>query len=59
MPNLFPPTIPELIAEVRRVIAAREHVYPRLVAEGKSTREKTDKQLALMRAVLANLESQQ
>jgi hypothetical protein len=58
MSDLFPPTIPELIAEVEREIAARERVYPRLVAEGKSTRKKADRQMSLMRAVLANLRAQ-
>ena len=58
MSDLFPPTLQDMITEVEREIAARENIYPRLVADGRATQEKVDRQMARMRAVLANLRTQ-
>lgn len=33
--DLFPPTLEDAIAELKRELAMREHVYPRLVAQRK------------------------
>ena len=55
MTELFPPTLDDEIACVRREIQYRERVYPRWVAEGKMKPDAADRQLALMRAVLGRL----
>lgn len=49
-------SLPEQIAEVRREIGLREHLYPRWVVAGKLSQAKADRGLATMRAVLATLE---
>lgn len=41
-------TISEMIDEVRREIAMREHVYPGRVAAGKMTQAQADKKTAIM-----------
>jgi hypothetical protein len=41
---------------IKREIGQREHVYPRLVASGKITQEFADRQIAVMRAILADYE---
>ena len=58
--SMFPDAPISLEAQidaVQREIWFREHVYPRRVAAGKMTTMLADRQLALMRAVLATLES--
>lgn len=58
--SMFPDAPISLEAQidaVQREIGFREHVYPRRVAAGKMTTMLADRQLALMRAVLATLES--
>lgn len=49
-------TIEEQIQCVRREIRMRDQVYPRWVAAGKLKQEKSDHEIAAMKAVLATLE---
>jgi hypothetical protein len=55
MSELFPPTLDDEIACVRREIGMRERVYSRRVADGKMKPEVADRELETMRAVLATL----
>ena len=57
MSDLFPPNLAEQIACIEREIAMRLRVYPRQIANGRMTQRKADREIALMRAVLATLES--
>ena len=41
---------------VRREIAFRQHVYPRMVADARMSQAKADHELLVMRAVLATLQ---
>ena len=56
MTDLFPATLDDQIAEVRRELALRERVYPNFVAKKRLTQEKADRHMAAMRAVLQTLE---
>lgn len=55
MPDLFPPSLSEMIAAVEREIRYRERVYPRLVFNRKMIQAKADREIEIMRAVLAKL----
>ena len=55
MTELFAPTLADEIACVEREIALRRHVYPRWVAAKRMTREKADREIALMEAVARRL----
>jgi len=57
MSDFFQPSKVDQIAEVKREIALRERVYPKWVEAGRLKQDKADRQLAIMRAVLATLES--
>ena len=57
MSDFFQPSKVDQIAEVKRGIALRERVYPKWVEAGRLKQDKADRQLAIMRAVLATLES--
>jgi hypothetical protein len=59
MPDLFAGAIPlsDQRAEVEREIKLRQRVYPRWVADGRLTEAKSERQIAVMQAVLATLES--
>lgn len=52
---MFPITLADQLAAVRREIAMRERAYPRFVANGKLTQAKADHELAAMRAILETL----
>jgi hypothetical protein len=57
MSDLFPITLAEQIAEVRRELRMREAVYPREVARrGRFTQAQADRQINTMRAALETLE---
>jgi hypothetical protein len=56
MAGLFPVSIEEQIACVKRELAMRHHVYPRRVADKKMTQALADKETEHMGAVLATLE---
>lgn len=53
--GLFPITLDDEVACVRREIAMRERAYPRWVAQGRMTQEKANDELRAMRAVLSRL----
>jgi hypothetical protein len=53
MPQLFPPTLADQITCVRREITLRRAVYPRRVASGRMSQASAERELELMRAVLA------
>jgi hypothetical protein len=55
VPDLFPPTIAELVACAEREVRFREYVYPRRVAAGRMTQEKAEKEIALMLAIVEEL----
>lgn len=42
----------EMIAELYREIGQRNHVYPRLVAEGKLNSMKSARQIAILQAII-------
>ncbi len=52
-------TLQVMIRCVRRELAQRSRVYPRLVEQGRMTADAMNMEMATMRAVLANLEAQQ
>jgi hypothetical protein len=56
MADLFPISIADQIACVEREIKMREHVYPRWVGQGKMTKDKADREIAVMREVLTTLQ---
>lgn len=58
MPELFDPTLPEMIREVEREITLRRAVYPGLVAKKKLTQTRADRQILVMQSVLDNLRDQ-
>ena len=49
-------TAAEKLAEVRRELAMRRRVYPRLVDGGKLTQAESDRQIAIMEAVAVDYE---
>lgn len=51
--------IDDLVACARRELAQRHRVYRRLVEAGKMSQETADREIALMAAILDNLENQQ
>jgi len=53
--DLLPITLDDQIVAVKREIAMRERVYPRQVENGRMSKRLADRELALMRAVLATL----
>jgi hypothetical protein len=59
MAELFPIGLPEQISCVEDEIALRRSVYARRVDDRKMTREKADKRIAAMEAVLATLKGLQ
>ena len=48
----------DLIQAARREVAFRRRVYPRLIAQGKLSREDAERETFLMIAILENLEDQ-
>ena len=56
--DLFPPTLDELIACIERELELRRRVYPKRIAAGAMSQAAADRQIALMSAVLANLQAQ-
>lgn len=57
MADLFPITIDDQIASVKREISMRHRVYPRWVDTGKMRQDEADREIAAMNAVLATLQS--
>lgn len=56
MTDLFPVTLTDQIASVRREITMRRNVYPRWVESGRLKQETADREIACMEAVLKTLE---
>ena len=51
-------TLHEMVLCARRELAFRRRVYPRLVGNGKMSPEDAEHQIALMSAILDNLQKQ-
>lgn len=49
--DLFPITLPEMIAEADREVKFRERVYPRMINAGKLSNANADRQISKMRAI--------
>ena len=56
MTDLLAPTLDEEIVCVKREIAMRERVYPGWVRNGRMKLDRADREIEVMRAVLARLE---
>ena len=56
MPDLFPPTIDEMIDCVDRELRLRAIVYPRRVADKRLSQAKADREVELMHAIKRTLE---
>lgn len=59
MPDLFPITLADEIAEVEREIAMRRKVYPRWVETKRMGQQQADRHIAVMEAVLERLRALQ
>lgn len=55
MPDLFPPSLDDLIACADREVGYRKHVYPRRVAAKQMTQELADREIARMTAIAERL----
>lgn len=55
MPDLFPPTMDEMIAEVEREIELRKRVFPRWIANGKMKQDVADRRIRILECVSAYL----
>jgi hypothetical protein len=53
--DLFPITVDDMLAEVKRELLQRAKVYPRLVATGKLSAEKAGRQTRVMEALADKL----
>lgn len=53
--RMFPTSLDEQIACVKREIAMRERVYPKWVEKGRMPQDKADHELSAMKAVLQTL----
>lgn len=52
MSEMFPVTLQDQIACVRRELAMRANAYPRFIASGKMKQAKADREIAVMEGVL-------
>lgn len=59
MPELFDPTLAEMIQEIEREITMRRAVYPGLIAKQRITQNRADRQILVMQSILDNLRDQQ
>lgn len=55
MSDLFPITIEDEIQELEREVALRKRVYPRWTADGRLTKVKADRQIAVMESAVERL----
>lgn len=55
MSQLFPPSVEDMISEIERELKQREFVYPRLIATGRLTKTRADRQIEVMRAIIEKL----
>lgn len=58
MPELFDPSLDEMVREIEREIVLRRSVYPGLVERRRLTQVRADRQILIMQFVLANLREQ-
>lgn len=58
MPELFDPSLDEMIREIEREIVLRRSVYPGLVVRKRLTQARADRQILIIQFVLANLREQ-
>lgn len=56
MPDLFPITIPDEIAELNREIELRERIYPKMVRLTLLTSTQAARQIAVMRSAVESLQ---
>jgi hypothetical protein len=56
--ELLPPTLMEMVGEVKREINARERLYPAWVSDKKIRARVAERRLEIMKAVLARLEGE-
>jgi hypothetical protein len=56
--GLFPIELRDMIEEAERELKMRGQVYTRAASEGRMNRRTADRRIAVMRAVLENLEAQ-
>ncbi len=59
MSQLFPITVQEKIACVTREVIKRRDVYARLVAAGKMSKAKSDREIEIMESILADYLAQE
>jgi hypothetical protein len=55
MPELFPPTLTDLVACAEREVAMRRRVYPRRVHDRKMSQQLADAEIAKMEAIAEKL----
>lgn len=55
MSDLFPITIEDEIQELEREVTLRRRVYPRWMAQGKISKVKADRQIAVMESIINRL----
>lgn len=55
MSEMFPPTLDDQIAELKRELSMRATAYPRFIAAKKLTHEAAARQTARMKAALSTL----
>lgn len=58
MPDLFPVTVDDMLAELRREIEVRYRVYPRQVAQKLLSADAMDRRIAIFEALIAKLEGE-
>jgi len=55
MSDMFEPSLAEMILEAEREVRLRRSVYPRLVASGKLKLDRSERQIAVMEAIVDRL----
>lgn len=55
MTDLFEPSLAEMISDAQREISMRKAVYPGLVARGKLSQDRADRQIKTMEAIVERL----
>lgn len=51
-----PITTPDMLDELRRELALRQRLYPAWIAKGTLAKPKADRQIAVLKAVIAKIE---
>lgn len=58
MPDGLTFTVADKLACAKRELAMRERVYPRWVKDQRMTKENSEKEIAIMRAIVADYQAQ-